>query len=85
MVQSWEWEYPLEKKGQPPPVFLPGKSCGEMSQVGYSRGAHKDSNMTERPNTTRSQKDLLEGQVLGAGELQIKGVADFKKCITWEL
>ena len=53
--------------------------------MGYSQGAHKDSNMTERPNTTRSQKDLLEGQVLGAGELQIKGVADFKKCITWEL
>ena len=32
-----------------------------------------------------TKKDLLEGQVLGAGELEIKDVTDFKKCTTWEL
>ena len=29
-------EDPLEKKQQPTPVFLPGKSLGQKSLVGYS-------------------------------------------------
>ena len=32
---------------QPTPVFLPGKSHGLRSLVGYSPWGHKDSNMTE--------------------------------------
>ena len=35
-IQSLGWEDPLEKKWQPTPVFLPGKSHGQRSLVGYS-------------------------------------------------
>ena len=41
-VPSLGWEDPLEKKWQPTPVFLPGKSHGQKSLAGYSpRGRKK--------------------------------------------
>ena len=40
---------PGEGNGNPPtPVFLPGRSHGERSPVGYSPWGHKESDMTER-------------------------------------
>ena len=36
------------RKWQPPPVFLPGKSHGRRSPVGYSPWGRKESDMTER-------------------------------------
>ena len=41
------WEDPLEKEWQPTPVFLPGKSHGERSLVGYSPWGLKELEMTE--------------------------------------
>ena len=35
-VQSLGWEGSLERKWQPTPIFLPGKSHGQKSLVGYS-------------------------------------------------
>ena len=35
-VRSLGWEDPLEKKWQPTPVLLPGKSHGQRNLVGYS-------------------------------------------------
>ena len=35
-AQSLGWEDPLEKEMAPTPVFLPGKSHGQRSLVGYS-------------------------------------------------
>ena len=35
-VQSQDWEDPLERKWQPTPVFLPGKSHRQRSLVDYS-------------------------------------------------
>ena len=35
-IQSLGWEDPMERKWQPTPIFLPGKSCGQRSLVGYS-------------------------------------------------
>ena len=32
----WAWKIPWRRKWQPTPVFLPGKSHGQRSQVGYS-------------------------------------------------
>ena len=32
---------PWRKKWQPTPVFLPGKSCGQSSLMGYSPWGHK--------------------------------------------
>ena len=34
------------RQWQPTPVFLPGKSHGQRSLVGYSPGGHKELNMT---------------------------------------
>ena len=36
------------RKWQPMPVFLPGKSHGRRSPVGYSPWGRKESDMTER-------------------------------------
>ena len=38
-------------KWQPTPVFLPGKSHGQRSPVGYSPWGHKESDTTERLHT----------------------------------
>ena len=32
----WIWKFPWRRKWKPTPVFLPGKSHGQMSLVGYS-------------------------------------------------
>ena len=37
----------LQKEMQPTPVFLPGKSRGQRSLLGYSPWGHKGLNMTE--------------------------------------
>ena len=39
------------KKWQPTPVFLPGKSHGQRSLVGYSPRGHKESDTTEQLST----------------------------------
>jgi len=46
-VQSLGQEDPLEKKWQLAPVFLPGKSHGQSSLVGYSLRGHKESDKTD--------------------------------------
>ena len=40
---------------QPTPVFLPEKSHGQRSLVGYSPWGHKDSDMTEHTHTHAAQ------------------------------
>ena len=37
----WDWEIPWRKKWQPTLVFLPGKSHGQRSLVGYSPWGRK--------------------------------------------
>ena len=49
--ETWVWslceEDPLERKLQPTPVFLPGKSHGQRSMVGYGPWGGKESDTTE--------------------------------------
>ena len=45
-VQSLGWEDPLEKKWQPTPVFLPGKSHGQRSLGAYGPWGCKELDMT---------------------------------------
>ena len=52
------------KKWQPNPVFLPGKSHGQRSLVGYSPWFHKESNTTQRLNNNNN-KNPKAGNVLG--------------------
>ena len=40
-VQSLGWEDPQRKKWQPTPIFLPGKSHGQRSLVGYIPWGYK--------------------------------------------
>ena len=47
-VQFLVWEDPLKRGVATPPVFLPGKSHGQRSLVGYSPQGHKESDVTER-------------------------------------
>ena len=49
-VRSLGWEDPLERKWQPTPVFLPGKSHGQRSLEGYSLWGHKELATTEQLN-----------------------------------
>ena len=46
-VLSLTWENALEEASEPTPVFLPGKSHGQRSLVGYSPWGHKESDTTE--------------------------------------
>ena len=46
-VRSLGWEDPLEKEMATPPIFLPGKSHGQRSLVGYSPWGSKESDTTE--------------------------------------
>ena len=43
----WVGKIPWSSKYQPIPVFLPGKSHGQRSLVGYNPWACKESDMTE--------------------------------------
>jgi len=47
----WVRKIPWRRKWHSTPVFLPGKSHGQRSLVGYSPQGHKESDMTERLNT----------------------------------
>ena len=44
---SWVWKIPWRRKWQPTPVFLPGKSPGQRSLVGYSPWGPKELGTTE--------------------------------------
>jgi len=47
-VQSLGWDISWRRKWQPTPVFLPGKSHGWRSLVGYSPWGCKELNTTEQ-------------------------------------
>jgi len=55
----WIRKIPWRREWQPTPVFLPGKSHGQRSLVGYSPWGHKESDVTEHEhfyNRTATQK-----------------------------
>ena len=55
-VLSLDWE---ERKWQPTPVFLPGKSHEQRSLAGYSLCSCKESDMNEQLNNRYDQRGLL--------------------------
>ena len=50
-VPSLDWEEPLEKEMATTSVFLPKKSHGQRSLASYSPWGHKESDVTETPNS----------------------------------
>ena len=43
----WVWKIPWRRKWHPTPAFLPEKSHGQRSLMGYSPKGHKESDTTE--------------------------------------
>ena len=52
-IQPLGWEDSLEKEMVTTPVFLPGKSHGQRSLVGYSPRGRSELDTTERLNNNR--------------------------------
>ena len=50
-VDPWDGKIPWRREQLSTPVFLPGKSCGQRSLVGYSPWGHTELGMTEATNT----------------------------------
>jgi len=50
--------FPWRGAWKPTPVFLPGKSHGQRSLVGYSPWGHKESDMTEVTTCTPVKERL---------------------------
>ena len=70
LSEFWELVMDRRRKWQPTPVFLPEKSHGRRSLVGYGPWGRKESEMTERlpftnPTQYWRQERLKEG---GEGE-----------------
>ena len=62
-VQSWVGKIPWRRKWQPTPVFLPRKSQGQRSLVGYSPWGHKESGTADSTDISpdyRNTKNCLE-------------------------
>ena len=60
---------PWRRKWQPPPVFLPKKSHGKRSLVGYSPWGHKELDMTEWPALSKQGiKSSERKQIMSNGE-----------------
>ena len=56
LVQPLHREDPLKEELAAPPVFLPEKSCGRRSLVGYGPWGHKELDMAEHTKTKNSKK-----------------------------
>ena len=62
-IGSLGWEDPLKKKWQSTPVFLPGKSHGQRSLVGYNPQGHKKVRqdlVTKPPPLTPEAKNKVQ-------------------------
>ena len=55
----WVWKIPWRRKWRPTPVFLPGKSHGQKSLVGYSPWGLK-----ELDSSSNTPEPLLKGPAL---------------------
>ena len=55
----WVGKIPWRKKWQPTPVFLPEKSHGQRSLVGYSPWGRKESDTTEQLNNNKNSQLIM--------------------------
>ena len=58
----WVRKIPCRRKQQPSSVFLPGKSYGQRSLVGYHPWGHKESDTTEQVSTHAHTSIRLDKQ-----------------------
>ena len=60
----WVGKIPWSKKWQPTPIFLPGKSHGQRSLVGYSPGGTKSQTHLRDWTNTHTQTNTSEQTLL---------------------
>ena len=70
-VQSLGCEDPLERKWQPTPVFLSGKSYGQKSLAGYSPWSSNESVTTEQLTFSLSKKRKSKAIFPGGSEVKV--------------
>ena len=70
-VQSLGCEDPLERKWQPTPVFLSGKSYGQKSVAGYSPWSSNESVTTEQLTFSLSKKRKSKAIFPGGSEVKV--------------
>ena len=63
----WIRKIPWRRTRQPTPVFLPGKSHGQRSLVGYSPRGHKELDMGESLSTHTNVKSAATGKLKRKG------------------
>ena len=67
MQETWVVKIPWRRKWQPTPVFLPGKSHGRRSLVGYCPWGHKESDTTEQLHFHFTFTKLQSSRQCGTG------------------
>ena len=68
----WVGKIPWKRKWQPTPVFLPGKSYGQRSLMGYNPWSHKELDMSEwLTHTSLLRTRILEKAVHELGPLYV--------------
>ena len=82
----WVRKIPWRREWHPTPVFLSGKSHGQISLVGYSPWGHKESDMPEQQRV-KNLPAIQETQVqsLGQEDLLEKGLAPHSCILAWEI
>ena len=68
LVQSLDWEDPLEKGVTTVPVFLPREFHGQRSLVGYSPWGHKESDTTEQLSAAQRNKPPWRASLVPSGQ-----------------
>ena len=69
-VRSLSQKIPWRRKWQLTPVFLPEKSHGQRSLVGYNPKGHKESDVTKWLNTNHHARSILSIKMCGAFRTQ---------------
>ena len=71
----WVGKIPWSRKGQPTPIFLPGKFHGKGGLMGYSLWGHKEPDMSEWTQTSYLQRQLEEWIIaLSFGEIKVSNI-----------
>ena len=76
---SLSWEDPLEERGQPTPVFLPGKPHGQRSLAGYSPQGQRVAEASEHAQSVNNFVSQLS--MFYSFRWSAKGLSHIYTCI----
>ena len=67
----WVGKIPWRRKWQPTLIFLPGKSHGQRSLVGYSPWGHKESDTTYHEHLSHIKPCVILGSIMWAAHIRV--------------